>query len=557
MSLIDLKSTALLVSALLIAHPARAEDAAALMKQHAGGTLHLMATGAGGTIDPQINYTSEFWPVMWLINDGLVAFKKAGGTASNELTPDLAEAIPTPTDGGKTYVFKLRKGIKFSTGREVTTDDVVASFQRIFKVSSPSAGTFYNGLVGADACLRSATTCTLEGGVIGDAQAGTVTFHLVAPDSEFMLKLAAPHAYILPADSPTKDVGVAALPATGPYMVASYDPNTRLRLVRNPAFTEWSAEAQPAGYPDEIEYAFGMQPEAQVTAIEHGEADWFFDPPPTDRLSEIGGQYAKQVHIEPLLAMYYLPMNVNLAPFNDVKVRQALNYALDRNAAVRLFGGSNLASPSCQILPPHFPGHEDYCPYSLNPGTKWSAPDIDKARQLVRESGTAGQKVTLIVEDVAVNREIGTYVAGVLRDLGYDASVKPISENLQFTYIQNTNNNVQISLTEWYQDYPAASDFLNVLFSCHSFHPGSDTSVNISGWCDKQVNADMEQALSTAVVDPEMANRMWAKIDREVTDQAPVAVLFTPKHLDLIGKRVGNFIYSEQFHWIFSQSWVQ
>ena len=458
---------------------AHADDRAALLKQHSGGTLHLLATGAGGTIDPQINYTSEFWPVMWLLNDGLVAFKKASGTGSNELTPDLAEAIPEPQDGGKTYVFKLRKGIKFSTGKEVTTEDVVASFRRLFKVSSPTAGTFYNGLVGADKCLADAATCTLEGGVTGDAQARTVTFHLVAPDSEFMLKLAVPHAYVMPADSPAKDVGVTALPTTGPYMVESYDPNARLHLVRNPAFVEWSAEAQPAGYPDEIEYSFGMQPEAQVTAVERGDSDWFFDPPPTDRLAEIGGQYAKQVHIEPLLAMYYMPMNVNIPPFNNVKARLAVNYALDRAAAVNLFGGPNLAAPSCQILPPRFPGHEDYCPYTVNPGAKWSAPDLDKAKQLVRDSGTAGQKVTVIVEDVAVNREIGTYVASVLRDLGYDAAVKPISENIQFTYIQNTNNNVQISLTEWYQDYPAASDFLNVLFNCRSFHPGSDTSVNI------------------------------------------------------------------------------
>lgn len=552
-----LKLAGLLTGAVLTTTLAQAEDASALLKQHAGGTLHLMATGAGGTIDPQINYTSEFWPVMWLLNDGLVAFKKTGGTASNELTPDLAETIPVAQDGGKTYVFKLRKGVKFSTGKEVTTDDVVASFRRLFKVSSPTAGTFYNGLIGADQCLANAATCTLEGGVTGDAAAGTVTFHLVAPDSEFMLKLAVPHAYVLPADSPTKDVGVTALPATGPYMVESYDPNTLLRLVRNPAFTQWSAEAQPSGYPDEIDYSFGMQPEAQVTAVERGEADWLFDPPPADRLAEIGGQYAKQVHIEPLLAMYYLPMNVNIPPFNSIKARQALNYALDRNAAVRLFGGPNLATPSCQILPPHFPGHEEYCPYTLAPGATWSAPDLEKAKQLVRESGTAGEKVTLIVEDVAVNREIGTYVAGVLRDLGYDAAVKPISENIQFTYIQNTNNNVQISLTEWYQDYPAASDFLNVLFNCRSFHPGSDSSVNISGWCDKKVNAEMEQALTTAVTDPETANKMWAKVDRDVTDQAPVAVLFTPKHLDLIGKRIGNFVYSEQFHWIFSQSWIQ
>ena len=89
----------------------------------------------------------------------------------------------------------------------------------------------------------------------------------------------------------------------------------------------------------------------------------------------------------PLTAFWYIPMNTNMAPFNKLKARQAFNFAVDRNAAVKIFGGKNLASPSCQVLPPGFPGHKDYCPYTKNPGTKWSAPDVAKAKQLVKESG--------------------------------------------------------------------------------------------------------------------------------------------------------------------------
>jgi len=157
---------------------AAAPDRAELMKQHRGGTLKLNAHGSAGTIDPQINYESEFWQLLYATNDGLVTFKKVDGPDSNTVVPDLAEAVPAPQDGGKTYVFKLRKGIKFSTGKEVTPADVVATFQRIFKVSSPTAGSFFNGIVGAEACLKEAATCTLAGGVIGDDGAGTVTFHL-------------------------------------------------------------------------------------------------------------------------------------------------------------------------------------------------------------------------------------------------------------------------------------------------------------------------------------------------------------------------------------------
>jgi len=145
----------------------------------------------------------------------------------------------------------------------------------------------------------------------------------------------------------------------------------------------------------------------------------------------------------------------------------------------------------------------------------------------------------------------------VLKSIGYDASVKAISQNIQFTYIQNTKNNVQISVTQWYQDYPAASDFLNVLFGCDSFHPGSDSSVNIAGFCDKAIDAKMKHALATGVSDPTAANKEWAEIDRLVTDQSPAAVLFTPKYIDFLSKRVGNYIFNAQYYWQHTLSWVQ
>ncbi|APZ44503.1 peptide ABC transporter substrate-binding protein [Acidihalobacter ferrooxydans] len=529
----------------------------ALMKEHQGGTLQLVARSAAGTIDPQINYTSEFWQVYQFVYDGLVAFRKGPGKAGSELVPDLAVALPKPEDGGKTYVFKLRKGIKFSNGQPVTVQDVVASFQRIFKVHSPTSGAFYNVIVGADKCLKDASTCTLAGGVVGNAAKGTITFHLTHPDSEFFDKLALPHAAVLPASTPDHDVGTKPIPGTGPYMIASYNPNKEMIIVRNPYFKQWSVEAQPNGYVNKMVYRFGLTDEAEVTAVENGQADWMFDQPPSDRLNEIGTRYAKQVHVNPMEAIYYVPMNTNLAPFNNLKARQAVSYAIDRKAVVNLFGGPRLGVPSCQILPPGFPGYEPYCPYTKDPGTKWSAPNMAKAKQLVQESGTAGEKVTLIVEDNAVSRAIGTYLQSVLNEIGYDASLKAISPNVQFTYIQNTKNKVQISLTQWYQDYPAASDFLNVLFSCESFHPGSDSSINIAGFCNPKIDAQMKHAMTLALTDTASANKLWAKVDREVTDQAPAAVLFNPKHIDFVSSRVGNYMYSSQRHWVISQAWVK
>ena len=144
-----------------------------------------------------------------------------------------------------------------------------------------------------------------------------------------------------------------------------------------------------------------------------------------------------------------------------------------------------------------------------------------------------------------------------LNSIGYQATLKPISGNIQFTYIQNTNNKVQISLSSWYQDYPAASDFLNVLLSCASFHPGSDSSINISGFCDKGVDATMQQALATERTSMDQANSLWTKVDQAVMKQAPIAPLITPKLIDFTSSRVGNYQFSKQFYMLVDQLWVQ
>ena len=528
-----------------------------LMADHRGGTLKLLAKAAGGTLDPQVNYTLQYWQLYQATYDGLLAFTKAGGQAAFNVVPDIAEKIPTPTNGGKTWVFKIRKGVKFSNGKEVTPADVVASFQRIFKVKSPTSGGFYAGIIGADACLKTPATCTLKGGVSANQAARTVTINLKAADPEFKYKLAVPHASILPAGSPPRDAGTTPLPGTGTYYFASYNPTKQLVMKRNPHFKQWSAAAQPEGYPDEIVQSFGLTVEAQITAIQNGQADWTLEQPPADRLGELSTKYASQVHVNTLTAFWYAPMNTNLAPFNNVKARQAVNYAIDRNAAVKIFGGTKLAVPSCQVLPPGFPGYKAYCPYTKKPGTTWSAPDLAKARALVKQSGTAGQNVAVLSSDDEVNKAMGVYLQSVLNQIGYKATVKPISGNIFFTYVQNTKNKVQINVQQWYQDYPAASDFLYILFGCESFHPGSDSSINIAGFCNKRINAQMHKALDLGTRDETSANALWSRIDRMVTDQAPMATLFTPKHIDFVSKRVGNFTFSKQFYWLVDQSWVK
>jgi peptide/nickel transport system substrate-binding protein len=524
-----------------------------------GGTMILLANANPGTSDPAINYTLQLWQMLVITHDGLVGFKHASGVEGTKLVPDLATEIPAPTDGGKTYSFTIRPNIKYSTGQTVKASDFKNTFERMFKVHGPTTGSFYSVIAGADACLKTPETCDLSQGIEADDAAGTVMFHLTTPDPEFLDKLALPFAFVVPPDSPNEDVGSSPLPGTGPYMFDHYLPNKEIKLVRNPHFKVWSKEAQPAGNPDVILMKFGLTVEAEITQVENGQADWVFDPPPADRLPEMSQKYAAQTHVNPLTAVWYVTMNVNIPPFDNVKARQAVNYAMDRAALVKVAGGPQLAVPTCQVLPPNFPGYKPYCPYTINPdsGGKWKGPDMAKAQQLIDESGTKGQKVTFITTTDEVGKGIGNYMVGLLNQLGYKASFKALGGGPQYEYIQNTKNNVQISYSSWYQDYPAASDFLNVLLGCGSFRPNSNASPNISGFCDQDIQAKMDSALETGITDPDAANEQWAEIDQDVTDLAPWAAMYNPKLIDFVSKRVQGYQFSPQWYFLYAQASVQ
>jgi peptide/nickel transport system substrate-binding protein len=522
---------------------------------HKGGTLHLLAQSAGGTLDPQVNYTLQYWQLYQGAYDGLITYARVGGAGSEQLVPDLATAMPTVSSDKLTYTFHLRDGIMFSNGQPVTTKAVVASFQRLFKVSSPNAGSWYNVIVGAQACLKKPATCSLAGGVV--ASGDTVTFHLTKADPEFEAQLAMPFASVLPIDTPAKDAGTTPIPTTGPYYFASYSPTKALVMKRNTYFKQWSAKAEPAGYPDEIEETFGLTADAEVTAVENGQADWMYDAPPSDRLQEISTKYAAQAHVNPLTALWYLALNTNIAPFNNVKARQAINWAVDRASIVQLYGGTSLAQPACTILPPGFPGHTDFCDYTRGGGTTWKAADLAKAKALVQASGTAGQQVGIVVQNDTVNKAIGSYLTSLLNQLGYKATLKPLSNNIQYTYIQNTNNHVQISLTQWYQDYPAASDFLQVLLSCASFHPHSDSSINIAGYCNKPLDERMQAADTLGITDPTKANQQWGQLDQAYMQESPLVPLITPKLVDFTSKRLSNYQFSAQYYMLVDQASVE
>jgi YVTN family beta-propeller protein len=539
------------------------------LASHRGGTLTVIAntgTQFGLATDPANAYFLWAWQMLSMTNDGLVGYRRVAGLAGDQLVPDLATTLPVPTDGGTTYLFQLRSGIRFSNGQLVRPQDFRRAIERALYINYgqrgyPNIPPWYTGIVGASQCERSPGPCDLARGIVTDDAANTVTFHLTAPDPQFLYKLAFPFAYAVPPGTPDRIVSAAQLPATGPYMTKSFALGHRWVLVRNPRFHQWSQQAQPGGYPDRIIVRYDVPPGQQAAEVEHGHADALLNPPPGS-LGQLATRYTSQLHTGPVVQTDALALNTRVPPFNSLDARQALNYALDKNTMVALNGGPLLAQPTCQILPPTMPTYQPYCPYTLHPtpGGAWTAPNLARAQQLVRASGTLGDKVTVLGMPAGYPGSAYTgpatwrYVASVLDRLGYRASVRHFSFNAYYAYIWNPRSQPQLSFLPWIQDFPSPWDFFGLLFTCAGL-PGLNT--NPSEFCDPRIDTQIRQALTRQAQGLAAATPLWAALDRELTDLAPEVPLDTPRALTILATRVGNYQFHPYWNLLIDQLWVR
>jgi YVTN family beta-propeller protein len=538
------------------------------LASHRGGTLTVIASPNMPhhflDTDPALTWEPLPWQVLSLTNDGLVGYQRAAGLAGNQLVPDLATALPAPTDGGRTYTFRLRPGVRYSTGALVKPEDFRRAIERVFvidKQREPDILPFYGGIVGAGRCERKPGPCNLAGGIVADDAVGTVTFHLTAPDPEFLYKLAFSWAYAVPSGTPDHVISAAQLPATGPYVTKSLSQGHTWVLVRNPRFRPWSQQAQPGGYPDQIIVRLNAGAARAVADVELGRADVLLNPPPGS-VRQLATRYASQLHSGPAAAVSALVLNTRLAPFNKLAARQAVNYAINRNTVIALNGGQLAAQPTCQILPPAIPGHRPYCPYTILPtrGGAWTAPDLTLAKRLVRASGTRGDHVTVLASTMGFpfpSLATGRYVVSVLNQLGYRASLRNVRLYVYYNVLGNSRSRVQAGFFTWFEDYPAPSDFINPLFTCGSYVPGGRNNVNDAEFCNHRIDAQVREALSAETRGPNAAAVRWAAIDRNIVDQAPWVSLYNSRVLTVLAANVGNYQFHPYWDLLIDQLWVR
>ena len=421
-----------------------------------GGVLQAGIPDDPDHLDTGISYAVEGWELLEATNNGLLTFKKASGAAGSQVVPDIATTMPAVSDGGRTYTFHLHPGVRFSppVNRAVRPSDFQYSIERLFHVGSPGVG-FYTIIQGADA--YAAHKAAHISGIVANDKAMTITFHLTHPDGAFLDIMAMPFAFAVPAGMPYKDISTDPQwrVATGPYMVKTYVPKQEIVLVRNPNFTQWSPNS-PDGHLDGVSLKIGVTPEQAVNETIDGQLDWYMEAVPPDRLTALRAQYPAQVHMFPRNNVTYFSMNERLAPFNKLAVRQAVNYAIDRPALVKLFGGQG--TPTETVLPPGF-------------GTAYHEPnlyphDVAKATALVASAGATGAPVQIWTTNADPAPKAAQYLASVLGAIGLKVTgVRTLDDSVYWDTLLSEKTDPQIAFNHFDQDYPEGEDFIDTLLN--------------------------------------------------------------------------------------------
>jgi peptide/nickel transport system substrate-binding protein len=500
-----------------------------------GDTTLVIASQASRVyFDPAFRYSFGYSPLLAITNDGLVGFRREAGAAGYELVPDLATSIPTPTDGGRTWQFQMRGGIRYSTGQPVMASDVRRAIERSFALRSYSRYTM-KGIVGAADCLTPVDLCSQPLGISTDDSTGTITFHLTRPDPEFPFKLALPISYPVPEGTANVFAIDSPLPATGPYQIASYQPGSRLVLVRNRYFRVWSAAAQPDGYADKIVVRLGLSQSDVFDSVESGEASsalLFSGAMSATQLATLERRTAtRQIDYD---GTFFLFLNTRVPPFDHLAARRALQISIDRQRLARERGPE--FETACTLLPPSFPGSPDTCP--------GDTPDIAAARKLVLRSGTKGSTVSVTADPL--NRTLAEDLVRVLDRIGYRATLWQTNDP------GDSRNGAQVGVVYWHPDFPSPSDVFAPLLSCDAFIRNSQANTNISEFCNPGLDASVRRAAAAGGIHPATAADLWSAVDQRVAATVPVIPLYRDYARVLVSRSARNATWSNEWGMLFS-----
>jgi peptide/nickel transport system substrate-binding protein len=507
----------------------------------------LMATGPD-SLDPAVGYNSEALEADWLAYTPLLTYAHARGVDGSEVIPGLATDVPMVTDGGTTYTLKLHEGLLYADGRPVKAGDFTRAVERAIRLSWPGARQFITSrIVGASAFADSRAN-TISGITTDDAK-GQITIRLTAAYGAFEDVLALPALAPVPSSTPFRNEARRPPPGVGPYELEHVVPGRSFTLVKNPLWAKMKLLGIPAGHVN-VEVKITGDPSANAASVLSNAADVFdWDQQISPQLlAEVQQQAVGRSSTEVMNQAQLVFLNVTRKPFSSQLAREAVVTGLGASSVAR--PGESTLVPACYLLPPGIFGHPHApCPYADPAG----AGNLAAARQLVRQSGTRGTRVTVWSEADSPSRTwMGSYTL-LLNQLGFKARLRVVPRKSYYATIGSRGLHPQTGFAELAPELPDPAEFYGSLSGRGSVSGGESLSgrgslsgraVDPSGnrnWSevnDPNLNAQLRILASVPASHLRAVASYWHTLDRYVADRAYLAVLGYPAFPEFVSKRI-------------------
>jgi ABC-type transport system substrate-binding protein len=488
-----------------------------------GGHIVLVREEDPDFLDPALSYGVYTYPMDGAVFRSLIGYAHAPGPAGGELVPELAESLPDVREGGTLYCLKIRANARFGAPlhRHITAADMRYSIRRLFRVNCPGV-TFYRHIVGAEDMLAGRDSALA--GVI--ARGDSLYIRITRPDATFKYLLAMPFMSPIPSEVDLRWPNAFSqhTVATGPYQFAEFVPRRHAMLVRNPDY--WGTPA----WIDTIEIRFNIPSSSAVAMIKRGLVDGgFFEVPAADfaRL-RTDSLWRPQLDLADGLNTDYLWMNVHMKPFDDVRVRQAVAWALDRRAILKMWSGKGEIAG--EFLSPGMPGVQRL--------HRYDGPDTARARALLRAAGYPNGFSTTLYgwlfepsprELALMQQQLAAVGIRARLDLGETAGYTSMAGD--------TTRHIPFGIYSWFADYVDPSNFFDTLLNGDRIEPRHNQNLGL--FDDSQVNHAIEHAMTIAD-DAERA-RAYTAIDQRVMDLAPVVPTIHIHDSRLYNPRLGGW----------------
>jgi ABC-type transport system substrate-binding protein len=514
------------------------------------GTLRVVNHGPFDALDPGYGYAAVDWALLRGLVRELYSFdSRLQGERAMTPVPDLADGPPKLSADGRTYTFRLRKGVRYAppVDREVRAEDFIYAVERQLDPRHPRSPNPYSSLIEGTAEFAAGKARTIKGMQAPDDH--TLRITLKQPASDFLSILTLPFFSPVPRDyaddfKPGTEYA-QHLVGSGPYTVENYDPGRLLDLTRN---QNWDPRTDPLrkAWVDRITVTIGRSETQIQQAIERGDQDLNLDniPPPNADLLRLSADRAlsERLAVETTGCVHYLTLQMDSEPTRERRVRQAINYAIDRQAVVGAIGGRYAGEPASTVLSPTLAG---YSAFDLYPSQD-SRGDPDAAMRLLADAGHPnGVKLTYVGQSSTQWKALYNALEASLARAGihlvprFFQTVQVYKRALR---LQSKKGEHQLGAARWCPDYPGngSRSFIGVLLDGRKITPTANN--NYGNYNNPKVNAMIDRAYATR--DDAARNAIWGQIDRLVMQDAAWAPLVYDREAFFWAARVRNWTYT-------------